>query len=312
MDTRPTLEGFDVAFDVPAATLTTWRVGGPLAALVRVRDAEELQRLSARLDDDTPVVVVGRGSNLLVADRGFTGVAIMLVDELERVDVERPDVALAGGGAALPVLARRAAAAGRTGLEFFVGIPGSVGGAVRMNAGGHGTETVEVLITAEVLRLGRDAIARRDGAALGLRFRGSDLSRRDVVVEARFRVTPDDPAACQERIDEVVRWRREHQPGGPNAGSVFVNPQPGSAGELIDRCGLKGRRVGGAVVSDKHANFIQAEAGATAADIVALIELVRAEVRARCGVALASEVQMIGFDDVTIDVEDASSEEERA
>jgi UDP-N-acetylmuramate dehydrogenase len=308
--TLPALDGFDVAYEVPAATLTTWRVGGPIAALVRVHDDGELRRLSLRLDEHTPVVVVGRGSNLLVADRGFAGVAVMLIDELERVDVERPDTASAGGGAALPVLARRAAAAGRTGLEFYVGIPGSVGGAVRMNAGGHGCDTAEVLGTAQVLRLGTDAVEARGATALGLRFRGSDLSRRDVVVAAGFRVTPDDPATCQERIDDVVRWRREHQPGGPNAGSVFVNPQPQSAGELIDRCGMKGRRVGGAVVSQKHANFIQAEVGATAADIVELIEVVRAEVLARCGVAMASEVQMIGFGEG--DAADVVHEEDRA
>ncbi len=306
MVTLPALAGFDVGYDVPASTLTTWRVGGPIAALVRVRDADELVRLSRRLDDGVAVVVIGRGSNLLVADSGYAGIAIVLTHELERVTVAGATEVVAGGGAPLPVLARRSAASGRAGLEFYVGIPGSVGGAVRMNAGGHGRDTAEVLTSASVLRLGADAIEERESGALAFRFRGSAIGRRDVVVAARFRVAPDDPAVCQARIDEVVRWRREHQPGGPNAGSVFVNPLPQSAGALIDGCGLKGRRVGGAVVSDKHANFIQAEDGATAADIVALITSVRDEVLARTGVAMASEVQMIGFGD---DRADRGSEE---
>jgi UDP-N-acetylmuramate dehydrogenase len=291
----PALRGFDVARDVPAATLTTWRVGGAIDALVRVHDRGELVRLAATIRPETPVVVIGRGSNLLVADSGFRGVAVLLVDDLEAIEVgER--AARAGGGAALPVLARRTAAAGRAGLEFYVGIPGSVGGAVRMNAGGHGCDTASVLLDADVVTLGSPAITTRRGPELGFGFRRSAVGRRDVVAAATFRVTEDELDACSARIDDVVRWRREHQPGGPNAGSVFVNPLPRSAGELIDACGLKGRRVGGAVVSDKHANFIQAEAGATAADIVALVEAVRAEVAARTGVTLASEVQMIGFD----------------
>lgn len=293
----PALEGFDVARDAPAATLTTWRVGGRLAALVRVHDADELLRLSARIDDATPVLVVGRGSNLLVADRGFPGLAIALVDDLEAVVLPAAERAEAGGGAALPVLARRSAAAGRAGLEFFVGIPGSVGGGVRMNAGGHGRETKDVLVTAAVLRLGTDVIEDRRTDGLGFRFRGSALTGRDVVVRAAFRTAPDDPTACARRIDEVVRWRREHQPGGANAGSVFVNPLPRAAAELVDRCGLKGHRIGGASVSEKHANFIQADDGATAADVRALIDDVRRRVADATGVVLATEVQMIGFED---------------
>lgn len=287
-----------VARDVPAADLGTYRVGGPLAVLVRVPDDAALARVGevvARLDP--PVLVVGRGSNLLVADRGFSGLGILLVGEFEALTIAETSVR-AGGAVALPVLARRSAAAGRTGLEFFVGIPGSVGGAVRMNAGGHGCETRDVLLSARVRALTMGRVADLDPEVLSLGYRTSTIGARDVVVEAEFRVAPAEPDACAERIDEVVRWRREHQPGGANGGSVFRNPPDDSAGRLIDVAGCKGLRVGGAVVSEKHANFFQAETGATARDVRDLVLLVQGRVRAETGVVLAPELVMIGFDDV--------------
>src|SRR6185436_7388620 len=171
--------------------------------------------------------------------------------------------------------ARRTAAAGRAGLEFYVGIPGSVGGAVRMNAGGHGCETRDVLVRARVRSLSTGAVAEPDVAALALGYRTSTIGAADVVVDAEFRVTSDDPDACAARIDDVVRWRREHQPGGANGGSVFRNPSDDSAGRLIDVSGCKGLRVGGAVVSEKHANFFQAEAGASARDVRELVARVQ-------------------------------------
>jgi UDP-N-acetylmuramate dehydrogenase len=239
--------------------------------------------------------VVGRGSNLLVADRGFDGLGILLVGEFEELTIEE-STARAGGAVPLPVLARRTAAAGRAGLEFFVGIPGSVGGAVRMNAGGHGCETRDVLARARVRELTEDRCTEYDAAALALGYRTSTIGPTDVVVDAQFRVAVDSPEACAARIDEVVRWRREHQPGGANGGSVFRNPPDDSAGRLIDVSGCKGLRVGGAVVSEKHANFFQAEAGATARDVRDLIGLVQQRVQAETGVALVPELVMIGFD----------------
>jgi UDP-N-acetylmuramate dehydrogenase len=207
------------------------------------------------------------------------------------------DLVAAGGAVPLPVLARRSAAAGRTGLEFYVGIPGSVGGAVRMNAGGHGRETVEVLEHARVADLfGTGEVTTRAAAALGLGYRHSELGPAEVVVGAAFRTTADAASACEARVAEIVKWRREHQPGGANAGSVFANPEGDSAGRLIDAAGLKGFRIGGAVVSDKHANFIQAEAGATAADVRALVLEVQRRVREASGVELRPELRMIGFD----------------
>jgi UDP-N-acetylmuramate dehydrogenase len=252
------------------------------------------------------VLVVGRGSNLLVADRGFDGVAVVLGTDFETVDLDAttarapgtPAVVRAGGAVPLPVLARRAAAAGWGGLEFFVGIPGSVGGAVRMNAGGHGRDTAEVLERARSVDLDGDgAEVERPAAALGLGYRSSVIRPTEVVTGAEFRVVAAPTEECGAAIDDVVRWRREHQPGGQNAGSVFRNPPGDSAGRLIDTLGLKGYRVGGAVVSPKHANFFQAEAGATADDVRRLVLEVRRQVADATGVVLEPELRMYGFSD---------------
>jgi len=288
-----------VSRSVPAAGLGTYRLGGPVAVLVRVADADALARVAAVLGaHPVPRVVLGRGSNLLVADTGFPGVGLLLEGEFEQVDVsaDRTEVR-AGGAVALPVLARRCAAVGAGGLEFFVGIPGSVGGAVRMNAGGHGRETRDVLLEARVLDLADPAAGIRPKAVgdLGLRYRGSAIGPDDIVVAAAFRAEPEAPERCAARIDEVVRWRREHQPGGANGGSVFRNPPGDAAGRLIDASGCKGLRVGGAVVSGKHANFFQAEPGATADDVFELVRRVRARVHDATGVLLEPELVMLGF-----------------
>jgi UDP-N-acetylmuramate dehydrogenase len=167
-----------------------------------------------------------------------------------------------------------------------------------MNAGGHGRETAEVLRRAWTLDLaaGDGQPRPRDAADLDLGYRHSALTSTEVVTGAEFTATADDPAACGARIDEIVRWRREHQPGGANAGSVFRNPPGDSAGRLIDAVGLKGLRVGGAVVSPKHANFFQAEAGATADDVAALLAAVQARVDEATGVHLEPELLLVGFE----------------
>lgn len=196
----------------------------------------------------------------------------------------------------LPVLARQAAAAGRGGIEYLVGIPGTVGGAVAMNAGGHGRETAEALVRAwTVDLLGGGEEAEWTLADLAFGYRRSALRRTHVVTRAEFGVVAEDAADCEARVSEIVRWRRAHQPGGKNAGSVFRNPPGDSAGRLIEACGLKGFRVGGAVVSEKHANFFQAEAGATADDVWGLVGSVRRAVADRTGVKLEPELRMIGF-----------------
>jgi UDP-N-acetylmuramate dehydrogenase len=293
-----------VARDVPFADLSTYRVGGPVAVVARAGSEAALAAVGGVVARHRPpVLVVGRGSNLLVADRGFDGLAVVLEGEFEEVELAAggagPPAVRAGGGVALPVLARRAAAAGLAGLEFFVGIPGSVGGAVRMNAGGHGRETHDVLERAWIVDLlappgeGAPSITLRTGAGLGLDYRHSNLSVAEVVVAAEFSATHDDAFACEERIAEIVRWRREHQPGGANAGSVFRNPPGDSAGRLIEASGLKGLRVGGAVVSQKHANFFQAETGATAGDVRRLVAEVQRRVADATGVELVPELHMV-------------------
>lgn len=294
---EPALPG-RVERDAPLAGFTTYRVGGPAAVLVRARHEADLAALAAIVGEHRPpLLVVGRGSNLLVADRGFPGVALLLEGDFEEITTA-PDRITAGGAVALPVLARRAAAAGLTGLEFYVGIPGGVGGAVRMNAGGHGRETRDVLRSVRVADLLGDGLgALRSLEDLALGYRHSALGPFEVVVSATFAVEADTPIACEGRLADVVRWRREHQPGGANAGSVFRNPPGDSAGRLVDACGLKGLRVGGAVVSDKHANFIQAEPGATAHDVRALIAEVGRRVEAETGVHLEPELHCVGFDE---------------
>jgi UDP-N-acetylmuramate dehydrogenase len=286
--------------NAPFAELTTYRVGGPVAVTVRAGDPAALAAVAEVVRAHRPpVLVVGRGSNLLVADAGFAGVALVLDGDFERVETEG-DTVRGGGAAPLPVVARRSAAAGLSGLEFFVGIPGSVGGAVRMNAGGHGRETVEVLEQAWIVDL-LDAHAPPAGvprptATLELGYRRSSLGPTEVVAAATFLATPDDPAVCTARIDEVVTWRRENQPGGANAGSVFRNPPGDTAGRLIEATGLKGFGVRSAVVSDKHANFFQA--GDSADDVARLVAEVRRRVADATGVVLEPELLMVGFDEV--------------
>lgn len=287
--------------DVPLAPLTTYRLGGPAALLVKPRGIADLDRLADILAEvELPVLIIGRGSNLLVADDGFNGVVVMLTEMSSDFSVEGTQV-VAGSAVSLPQLARRMVAASLAGFEWAVGVPGSVGGAVRMNAGGHGSDMAACLIEAHVfdLRMHRSGWVSVD--RLGLRFRGSDLANHQVVTQARLQLAPGDAISSERLVDEIVHWRREHQPGGQNAGSVFVNPVPGeiAAGELIDKVGLRGFRLGSAYVSDKHANFIQGTEGGSAADVRALIELVRNRVASETGVVLRSEVRLVGFADVS-------------
>jgi UDP-N-acetylmuramate dehydrogenase len=291
--------GVAIERDVPLAGLTTYHVGGPVAVLARVGSVDALRALAGVVAEQRPpVLAVGRGSNLLVADAGFAGLGVVLEGEFEAVDLDAaPGVVRAGGAVPLPVLARRSAAAGLTGLEFYVGIPGSVGGAVRMNAGGHGRETADVLVTAEVVDLTAGAAPEvRPLGALGFGYRRSTLSPTEMVTAASFAVAGATVEECEAAVAEIVRWRREHQPGGSNAGSVFSNPPGDSAGRMIDAAGLKGLRVGGAAVSAKHANFFQAEAGATADDVHRLVLEVQRRVLDATGVLLVPELRMIGFD----------------
>jgi UDP-N-acetylmuramate dehydrogenase len=245
--------------------------------------------------------VVGRGSNLLVADRGFHGVAVVLAGPYERIDepmgVGDGTVRVrAGGAVALPVLARTLTEAGLAGLEWAVGVPGSVGGAVRMNAGGHGDDTAHGLVAAEVFDLRTGTASVRPTASLALGYRRSNLAAHEVVTAATFAVSRGDPEASRATLREIVRWRREHQPGGSNCGSIFQNPPDDHAARLIEKAGAKGLRHGSAVVSTKHANFIQADPDGAADDVFALITEVRDLVAQDSGVVLSTEVVFVGFE----------------
>lgn len=281
---------------VPLAPLTTYKVGGPARFLVTATDEVEVV-LAGSLADETglPIVVLGRGSNVVVADRGFPGVVLRLGPGFDERRLEG-DTMIAGAAVPLPLLARETVRFGRGGLEFYTGVPGSVGGAVRMNAGCHGSETADWLETARVVDLGSGgAVSERDPAALGLSYRHSDLTDAEVVVSARYRTVPCDPVEGEARIREVTRWRKQHQPGGTlNAGSVFKNPPGDAAGRIIDALGLKGLRIGGVEVSSRHANFFVAAADATAADLHALVETVRERVASATGIVLEPEMRFLG------------------
>lgn len=296
--------------DAPIGPLTTYRVGGPAAVLVTATSEADLRLVAAAVaESGLPVAVLGRGSNLLVADAGFPGVVVTLDPEaFGAVEVEEGYRVAAGGAVFLPVLARQTAAEGLAGLEWAVGVPGSVGGAVRMNAGGHGSDVRQTLVSCRRVDLDAGGPAAPEGGLaadvpasdLHLGYRTSTITDRQVVVTARFQLAPGDRRRSEATIREIVRWRREHQPGGQNAGSVFTNPpaEPphDSAGWLVDAAGLKGRRHGSAMVSEKHANFIQVDPGGSADDVRALIGTVQQEVARRLGVRLIPEVRFLGFD----------------
>ena len=287
--------------EVPLAPLSTYRVGGAARVFVRVDRPDQLHLVHRALEHSAlPVIVVGRGSNLLVADAGFNGVAVTFSDTFAEIEVSGTEVT-AGGFTLLPVLARRTVAAGLSGLEWAVGVPGSVGGGVRMNAGGHGSDVAASLVDVDVVDLHTGVRSVLSASALGLRFRGSDLRDEQVVLSARFALRSGDVAEGERELAEIVRWRREHQPGGQNAGSVFVNPIPGelAAGQVIDELGLRGFRIGTAFVSEKHANFIQATEGGSAADVRAVIEFVRERVLTERGIRLRSEIRLVGFDEAS-------------
>lgn len=299
--------GPSVARDAPLGALTTYRVGGPAALSVVVGSERELDVVrralaTARAVEAVPVLVLGKGSNLLVADGGFHGLVVRLGPAFAGVAVREPGragptpVVRAGGAAGLPVVARRSVEAGLAGLEWMVGIPGSVGGALRMNAGGHGSDTAQCLVRYRTFDLAGAGPAVEAGpAALHLGYRTSSLRPTEVVLWAELAARRGDAGAGRAAVSAVVRWRRANQPGGSNAGSVFTNPPGDSAGRLVESVGLKGHRLGTARVSEKHANFVQADEGGSADDVARLIVQVRDRVASETGVSLHPEVQLVGF-----------------
>jgi UDP-N-acetylmuramate dehydrogenase len=273
---------------------TTMRVGGPADLYAPARDVAHLSSLVrfARRHE-IPYLVLGRGSDLVVSDAGIRGLVILNRAERARVEGTR---LVAESGLPLASAATMTQKAGLTGLEFGLAVPGSVGGAVWANAGAHGSDIAAVLESATVLRAdGTEAV--EPVSALGLGYRESRFkhSPGDLILGANFNLSPDDPAAIESRLAEIRAWRREHQPlTRPSAGSIFRNPPGDSAGRLIDACGLRGSCLGGAAISEKHANFIVNMAEATAADIRSLAERARQAVSDEFGIELEYEVQFIG------------------
>jgi len=283
--------------DEPLGPCTTYRCGGR-AALFAVLEQEHDLAVIARAvaESGVEVLVLGRGSNLLVADAGFPGLCVTLGEAYGEVVLDPAACRVrAGGAAAYPLLARLAAAAGLGGMEWAVGIPGSVGGAVAMNAGGHGSQTADRLLEASVADLATGEVSTRPVGELELGYRRSSLRAGELVLGAVFSCLPGDSEASAGEIAAIVRWRRQHQPGGRNAGSVFTNPPGDSAGRLIEAAGLKGYRIGSAEVSRKHANFVQSDPGGRAEDVHRLIGEVRRLVAERLGVELEPELKLVGF-----------------
>jgi UDP-N-acetylmuramate dehydrogenase len=284
--------------DVMLGPYTTYKSGGPARYLAEVADFAALDDLVASgVVADMSVLVLGRGSNLVVADSGFDGLVIHLGPSFGAVEVDGTAVR-AGGAAPLAQVARSSVDAALTGLEFFIGVPGSVGGAVRQNAGCFGTETGDRLLEASIVDLtdGRTGTFGPDD--LDMSYRHSNVTSTRIVVRAVFQASPGAMDAGRAELRRITRWRRDNQPGGTfNAGSVFKNPAGTTAGEIIDSLGLKKMRVGDVAVSEKHANFFVAGPSATSEDIRRLVVAVKDRVFEETGTMLEPEIQFVGFDD---------------
>lgn len=286
--------------NAPLAPMTTYQLGGPAGVLLEASSTEDLRALAdAVRERDVPLLFVGRGSNMLVADRGFEGVAVRLGAGFRWTRVDGTSVA-GGGAVPVPAMAMLAADNALTGFEFAVAIPASLGGAVRMNAGAHSHSVSDVLAGADVFDLDTGELNVVPGSELGLGYRTSALPPRAVVTAATLSLRPGAPPEIKALMDEARTWRRETQPAGvPNAGSVFKNPPGDAAGRLVETVCGKGMHFGGARVSEVHANFIVTTPGATAGDVVGLIRRIQRMVREATGISLETEVKLIGdFEEV--------------
>ena len=277
------------------APLTTFRIGGPAAIYLEPESERDLVAVGEAVrQTGIPVVVIGKGSNILVSDLGFPGIVLRLGRGF-RWAARDGDVLSAGGAMPLPALAGVALSHGLSGLEFGVAIPASLGGAVRMNAGAHGHELAEVVRTVEVFELESGAVRTIAALDAGFTYRSSGLPSDGVVVAASVGLSAADPPTIRGRMDEARDWRRRTQPlAEPNCGSVFKNPPGDHAARLVEAAGGKGRAVGGASVSAKHANFILAAEGARAADVVELVRSLQDLVAARFDIRLEPEVHLVG------------------
>ena len=283
-----------ILLNEPMSKHTTFKVGGPADVMFLPESAEQVTgALEAAKAAGVPAMVIGNGSNLLVLDGGIRGLVIALGEGFAAI-ARVENVITAWAGASLARVSAYAQASGLSGLEFASGIPGTLGGGCAMNAGAYGGQLSDVLIDAEVCLDGEVRTLTRDEMEMGYRTT-LPLRRGGIVLSARFALTPGDPEEIAEKMRELNARRRDKQPlNYPSAGSTFKRPEGYFAGALIEQAGLKGRSVRGAMVSEKHAGFIVKTGDATAADILQLIRIIQAEVKANSGVELETEVRIIG------------------
>jgi len=273
---------------------TTYRIGGPTALLVECASVADLAAATRILaEEDVDWRILGKGSNVLVSDGGYHGAVLILGRDFKRHALEG-DQLRTGAGVILAAVVRDAFSEGRTGLEFAVGIPGTVGGALAMNAGSR-EQWIGSIVESVTLFVPGEGLVGVRGPEIAWGYRTSGLQSRGIIVEAAFRVLEGDADHIRRTMEASLRRRKRTQPlSMPSAGSVFVNPDGDSAGRLIEAAGLKGARIGGALVSDVHANFIVNAGGATSEDVVALVRLIRDTVKEAYGVELTPEVRFLG------------------
>jgi UDP-N-acetylmuramate dehydrogenase len=281
-------------FGEPLKRYTAWKIGGPADALLEPASVEDLiHATEIAREHDIPVTILGGGTNVLVRDGGIRGLTIRLAKSLRNVEIEGTTVT-ADAGVLYPVLANTTAGRGLAGLEFATGIPGTVGGAIYMNAGAYGSETTEVLDWADVFK--NHEVTRMKNRDLDLSYRHSALHENPdwIVLRAGYTLVPGDPVELKARIKEFRAQRMNGSPNRPSCGSTFKRPQGDFPGRVIEAAGLKGTRVGNIEVSPVHANYLVNLGGGTAEEALALIELVREKVREKLGIELESEVRIIG------------------
>ena len=285
-----------IIVNAPLSDLSTYRVGGPAAVLVKVEEDSSFSAILRALTKfPMPVMIMGNGSNVLISDNGFAGIVLKLGAFFETIEIEDRTVKV-GAAAKLPVVARETVKFGLSGFEWAVGVPGSIGGAVRMNAGGHGSDMAASLVEVTTLNLLNGSVSNIPASELQLSYRQSCIKNTDLVIDATLELESGDRDESSHLLKEIVKWRRENQPGRQNSGSVFTNPEGDSAGRLIEIAGLKGLRVGSACISEKHANFIQVDEGGSAEDVKKLMSLVVEKVEEVTSICLEAETVLVGFD----------------
>lgn len=290
----------DVTASAPLAPFTTFRIGGPAKALAEPADAADVIAIKRYADEHgIPLLILGNGSNVLIADNGWDGIVLNLETGFTGLRYEDGFV-IAGAGVKMAIFVDFAIRNRRKGVEMLAGIPATIGGAIWMNAGCYGGEIADTVLDVDLIR--NYAQMRLTKEECGFRYRHSGFQRGDIVIGARFKMAEGDPKELRDTKLKYLKHRNEVQPvNQPNCGSVFKNPRPRFSAELIESAGLKGTRVGGAEISPKHANFIVNVANASAHDVVTLMNLARKKVFDSTGIVLEPEVQLVGFEEYPLE-----------